>query len=179
MRWVTNPPLELHYLAHLAATCMKFGSALTVDRGKELIQQDDPDCLLCAEPLDLSDLNFKPCQCGMQVSLSSFSVWISRLQLSICVEGMLIPDMPILLQQAAHLRLALSGLSKTIRCEGCSLPTSRLGRVSPIFQPLPTYFWIMKCIQHCTLPSARPGANVQSETGERKENEASQNDQTA
>ena len=31
--------------------------------------QDDPDCLLCAEPLDLSDLNFKPCQCGMQVGL--------------------------------------------------------------------------------------------------------------
>lgn len=30
--------------------------------------KDDPDCLLCAEPLDLSDLNFKPCQCGMQVS---------------------------------------------------------------------------------------------------------------
>ncbi|WVW82956.1 hypothetical protein I302_104971 [Kwoniella bestiolae CBS 10118] len=29
--------------------------------------EDDPDCLLCAEPLDLSDLNFKPCQCGMQI----------------------------------------------------------------------------------------------------------------
>nr|ODN87984.1 CCR4-NOT transcription complex subunit 4 [Cryptococcus depauperatus CBS 7841] len=28
---------------------------------------DDPDCLLCAEPLDLSDLNFKPCQCGLQI----------------------------------------------------------------------------------------------------------------
>lgn len=69
-----HPSLELHYLAHLAATCMRFNSALTVHRGKELIQQDDPDCLLCAEPLDLSDLNFKPCQCGMQVSLSSFSV---------------------------------------------------------------------------------------------------------
>jgi hypothetical protein len=38
--------------------------------------QDDPDCLLCAEPLDLSDLNFKPCQCGMQVSWPSCqSVW--------------------------------------------------------------------------------------------------------
>ncbi|OCF36503.1 CCR4-NOT transcription complex subunit 4 [Kwoniella heveanensis BCC8398] len=29
--------------------------------------EDDPDCLLCAEPLDLSDLNFKPCQCGLQI----------------------------------------------------------------------------------------------------------------
>lgn len=38
-----------------------------------LTQQDDPDCLLCAEPLDLSDLNFKPCQCGMQVSRTRMS----------------------------------------------------------------------------------------------------------
>lgn len=30
--------------------------------------QDDPDCMVCAEPLDLSDQNFKPCQCGLDVS---------------------------------------------------------------------------------------------------------------
>ncbi|WWC60993.1 uncharacterized protein I303_103570 [Kwoniella dejecticola CBS 10117] len=29
--------------------------------------EDDPDCIICSEPLDLSDLNFKPCQCGMQI----------------------------------------------------------------------------------------------------------------
>ncbi|KAL7424105.1 transcriptional repressor general negative regulator of transcription subunit 4 [Cryptotrichosporon argae] len=29
--------------------------------------EDDPDCMVCAEPLDLSDQNFKPCQCGMQI----------------------------------------------------------------------------------------------------------------
>ncbi|ORY24964.1 hypothetical protein BCR39DRAFT_545379 [Naematelia encephala] len=29
--------------------------------------EDDPDCIVCAEPLDLSDLNFKPCQCGIQI----------------------------------------------------------------------------------------------------------------
>lgn len=38
------------------------------ERGRKLTEQDDPDCLVCAEPLDLSDLNFKPCQCGIQVS---------------------------------------------------------------------------------------------------------------
>ncbi|RXK38595.1 hypothetical protein M231_04101 [Tremella mesenterica] len=29
--------------------------------------EDDPDCVVCAEPLDLSDINFKPCQCGLQI----------------------------------------------------------------------------------------------------------------
>lgn len=30
--------------------------------------QDDVDCPLCLDTLDISDLNFKPCQCGYQVS---------------------------------------------------------------------------------------------------------------
>lgn len=29
--------------------------------------QDDMDCPLCLEEMDLSDLNFKPCPCGYQV----------------------------------------------------------------------------------------------------------------
>ncbi|KAL1406823.1 transcriptional repressor general negative regulator of transcription subunit 4 [Vanrija albida] len=29
--------------------------------------EDDPDCMVCAEPLDLSDQNFKPCHCGLQI----------------------------------------------------------------------------------------------------------------
>lgn len=30
--------------------------------------QDDMDCPLCLEEMDISDLNFKPCPCGYQVS---------------------------------------------------------------------------------------------------------------
>jgi CCR4-NOT transcription complex subunit 4 len=29
--------------------------------------QEEQDCMVCAETLDLSDLNFKPCQCGLQI----------------------------------------------------------------------------------------------------------------
>lgn len=29
--------------------------------------QDDMDCPLCLEEMDISDLNFKPCACGYQV----------------------------------------------------------------------------------------------------------------
>jgi hypothetical protein len=43
----------------------------TVDDAYHADKQDDPDCLLCAEPLDLSDLNFRPCQCGLQASFPS------------------------------------------------------------------------------------------------------------
>ena len=32
--------------------------------------QDDMDCPLCLEEMDISDLNFKPCPCGYQVSLT-------------------------------------------------------------------------------------------------------------
>lgn len=31
--------------------------------------QDDMDCPLCLEEMDISDLNFKPCPCGYQVGL--------------------------------------------------------------------------------------------------------------
>lgn len=30
--------------------------------------QEDADCPLCMEEMDVSDLNFKPCPCGYQVS---------------------------------------------------------------------------------------------------------------
>lgn len=33
------------------------------------VRQDDMDCPLCLEEMDISDLNFKPCPCGYQVSL--------------------------------------------------------------------------------------------------------------
>lgn len=30
-------------------------------------QEEDPECPLCMEEMDLSDINFKPCPCGYQV----------------------------------------------------------------------------------------------------------------
>ena len=36
--------------------------------------QDDLECPLCLEEMDVSDLNFKPCPCGYQVSLDSVLV---------------------------------------------------------------------------------------------------------
>lgn len=33
------------------------------------LQDDDPECPLCMEEMDLSDVNFKPCPCGYQVRL--------------------------------------------------------------------------------------------------------------
>jgi hypothetical protein len=101
------------------------------DYRARLIQQDDPDCLLCAEPLDLSDLNFKPCQCGMQVSggLSmTRTPWPGRASSRYTV--VLTTDMSILLQQAAHVRLAMSRLQKTVRCESGRLQACGRGRVS-------------------------------------------------
>lgn len=38
-----------------------------------ILVQDDMDCPLCLEELDISDLNFKPCPCGYQVRLQRFA----------------------------------------------------------------------------------------------------------
>lgn len=32
------------------------------------LSQEDAECPLCLEEMDISDLNFKPCPCGYQVS---------------------------------------------------------------------------------------------------------------
>lgn len=32
--------------------------------------QEDAECPLCLEEMDISDLNFKPCPCGYQVGVS-------------------------------------------------------------------------------------------------------------
>jgi len=37
------------------------------------LQEEDPECPLCMEEMDLSDINFKPCPCGYQVSSLSLS----------------------------------------------------------------------------------------------------------
>lgn len=34
-------------------------------------EQDDIDCLICCEPIDLADINFKPCPCGFRVRRES------------------------------------------------------------------------------------------------------------
>lgn len=38
--------------------------------------QEDAECPLCLEEMDISDLNFKPCPCGYQVS-SQYSLHVS------------------------------------------------------------------------------------------------------
>lgn len=44
------------------------------------LQEEDPECPLCMEEMDLSDINFKPCPCGYQVRPSlSFSFLLSVL----------------------------------------------------------------------------------------------------
>lgn len=65
----------------LGRPCMKLVAflngdhlALSVERSLMAWSQDDPDCILCAEPLDLADQNFKPCQCGLQVGLAQYLV---------------------------------------------------------------------------------------------------------
>ena len=35
-----------------------------------LYPQEDAECPLCLEEMDISDLNFKPCPCGYQVRIS-------------------------------------------------------------------------------------------------------------
>lgn len=38
--------------------------------------QEDMECPLCLEEIDLSDANFKPCPCGYQVSWLSVRLYI-------------------------------------------------------------------------------------------------------
>ena len=63
-------PLSAYEWSEGVLNCLGRACACAKD---ELTKQDDPDCLVCAEPLDLSDLKFKPCQCGMQVRDTSLS----------------------------------------------------------------------------------------------------------
>jgi CCR4-NOT transcription complex subunit 4 len=79
-------------------------------------KQDDPDCLLCAEPLDLSDLNFRPCQCGLQVSYPPSS--------ALCGE-----QADIQICQFCYNKL----LGSDSRCPGCRRPYDAK---AVIFQPV-------------------------------------------
>lgn len=47
--------------------------------------QEDNDCPLCAEEMDISDLNFKPCPCGYQVRFYRISWNITAYRASSCV----------------------------------------------------------------------------------------------
>lgn len=68
------------------------GSKLTFP-SSSLLLQDDMDCPLCLEELDLSDLNFKPCPCGYQVRFFSlFTPFASQANLPFSS-----PDLPVLL----------------------------------------------------------------------------------
>jgi CCR4-NOT transcription complex subunit 4 len=55
--------------------------------------QEDAECPLCLEEMDISDLNFKPCVCGYQVRIHLCSQhFVHRLS-----ESYLVSDLPILL----------------------------------------------------------------------------------
>lgn len=72
------------------------------------------DCPLCLEEMDLSDLNFKPCPCGYQVSFHSP---LALLSIHRGIDALDFPiDLSVLLPpHQGELEQSLSGLSNPLR----------------------------------------------------------------
>ncbi|GAA5935913.1 CCR4-NOT core ubiquitin-protein ligase subunit MOT2 [Sporobolomyces koalae] len=74
--WTPLPPTHSHTHDHSGSSSSNSNSQSGPDRVQSVLDrvlaqldgfEDDMDCPLCLEEMDLSDLNFKPCPCGYQI----------------------------------------------------------------------------------------------------------------
>lgn len=81
---------QIWYWKYKILNANHFVSAETTKMSDSSQHEDQVECPLCMEPLDVDDLSFYPCSCGYQVSSNFCNCLLRRLQL-------LFPDLQILL----------------------------------------------------------------------------------
>lgn len=78
--------------------------------------------MVCAEPLDLSDQNFKPCPCGLDVSVLCLLRVLRDASRKLYSQS----DLPVLLPQATPRRPTLPRMSSQVRPKERGVRAGRL-----------------------------------------------------
>lgn len=128
-------------------------------------QEEDPECPLCMEEMDLSDVNFKPCPCGYQVRLSSFAClrWQAT---SCCFDAR--PE-----SQAGRVRTLDSTLTLRLSCFPCFASLASVIAVLVVLLPYPCSFHpldlsVLPPSHHCEPQQAMPCLSQRVHRGGRR-----------